>query len=425
MRSTSLLAKSILAMMVVLAATLMGAPTYHAQEQAVARGQENQVVDNGSVVADQTENSLRVAGKRIDSLIASQARGGVIREMVRVFSGGVLIDSPAPVTGLVRKSGRYYPDSRILVVTGDLNGSKVIEDIHFLEADDSTIVLRDIYLDGETADLSVGRGLPFRIDSGKNESEGMSALAVAAPTVSSISGYTDCAGVGIVNGKVAMNCDGSGCGTTYDGNYAINDQPGKFTLTLNGNNFGTSRGSVVLAGNYVPILSWANTRIVIDPTVPWYSSPLCALLKITTASGGVLNSGINIVPAIRTRIYGQCTFHVALTRLQMGMQPSPSAYGGYTSIDGRYVPRAGDQYQWATNTGKHTAIVVSVSGPVSAAGGIKTWTLTVSQQNADCRNSINRYPTSFQTKTVNGVTSVAAYPKSSWGASCTLYYPPQ
>lgn len=430
MKPTSLLTKSILVIAVVLVAMLMGTPTYQAQEQASDKGQENQSASNGSIIADQTENSFRVAGKRINSLIASQVRGGVTRELMRIFSGGVLIDSSDLVSGLVRKSGRYYPDSRVLVVTDDLNGSKVIEDIHFLEADDSTVILRDIYLDGETADLALGRGLPFRIDSGKTKNGSDFEAAVATPFISQIDGFSDY-NTGITHGKVDMSC-----GSTWNGYYAINDQPGSFKLTLTGSNFGTTPGSVTLAGYNVAIAQdryrrflWSNTSIVIDPTMPYYSGPVCTLLKITTASGGVLNYGINIVPAIRSRIYGQCTYHVALTRLQMGMNPSSTAYDGYSPINGSYGPRAGDQYQWQYQCGpatcKHTAIVVGVSGPVTSPGGIRTWNLTIREQNADCRNNVRSYPTQFQTRTVGTTTSVTSYPKSSWGASCTLYYPPR
>lgn len=138
--------------------------------------------------------------------------------------------------------------------------------------------------------------------------------------------------------------------------------------------------------------------------------------------GGVLNWGLNIVSAIKTRIFGQCTHHVAWYRLRMGKQPSPTAYGGYTTITGSYVPTVGDQYQF--NNRQHTAILVGVSGPALSTGGVKTWTLTISEQNADARNNVRQYTTYFKTKTVGTSTSVLDYPRASYNTSywSTSYY---
>lgn len=382
------------------------------------------------VDAEQIEDTFDIPANRIDKLIAIQAGDKAIREVVRVFSGGELIDNPALAVGLIRKSGRFSPDSKTLVVQGDLNGSAAIEDIRFFEFDDGTlVVVHDVYLDGDRADLLIGRGLPFQLDDGKDKAifdlevidgsknqtyNSAKAVVVAAPTISSITGYTD-SNAGIKNGKVNM----SDCGPKWDGGYAINDRSGKYLLTINGKNFGATRGSVTLAGKKVDIVNWSNTSIKIDPTRPYDTGPVSTILKITTASGGVLNYGMSIVPAIRTRIFGQCTHHVALTRLKMGLEPSPMAYDDYLTITGSYVPRVGDQYQWKR---AHTAIVVEVSSSAPSTGGLKTWTLTISEQNADCKNGLNRYKTMFQTKTVGASKSVLVYPKSSKGSECKLYY---
>lgn len=378
----------------------------------IPTNQERQI--NDVVITENPETSFEIPAERVDQLIAVQAGDKNIQEVVRIFSAGRLIDDPELVLDLEHVSAINYPDSKILLVRDSLRGQQVIEDIHFVDRDETTtVVVRDIYLDGDAADLSVGRGLPVKVD--RDEIEDNS-LTSATPIISSISGFTDY-NTGITNGKVDMSC-----GSTWNGNYAINDQPGTFWLILNGSNFGTARGSVTLAGNNVNIVSWSNTSIRIDPTLP-YHAQVTAILKITTAAGNVLNYALNTVPAIRTRIFGQCTYHVALTRQQMGLNPSPSAYSGYSSITGAYVPRAGDQYQWTISNGKHTAIVVGVSGPVSSTGGVKTWTLTISEQNATCQNAVRSYTTPFQTRTSGATTSVAAYPKASFGNySCMLYY---
>jgi hypothetical protein len=365
----------------------------------------------------QQEQGLSIPANRIDSLIGNMAANRKTQEVIRIFSDGALIENPALAYGLVRQSGRYYPETKTLTIKGLLNGNKVVEDVHFLILDDENLIVeRNIYLDGEKADLSAGQGLPFSIEpAGKYESS-FSVLAAAAPTISSVGGVSSTVS-GISNGKVSMTC-----GQTANGNYAINDQVGVYPLTIYGNNFGSARGAVSIAGRNSPILSWSNTAIKIDPTLDWWANPMSAVLKITTSSGSVLNSGINIVPAISSRIYGQCTYRVALTRKQLGLQPSPSAYGGYTTISSSYVPRAGDQYQWGG--GSHTGIATGVSGPVASAGGIKTWNITISEQNADCRNGLNTYTAQFQTKTVNGSTTVTIKPKSSVTSygQATLYY---
>ncbi|MCD9189628.1 MAG: IPT/TIG domain-containing protein [Pyrinomonadaceae bacterium] len=356
-----------------------------------------------------------IPDKGIATLIESLTEGRTVREITRIFWNGALVENPALAEGLLRLAGNYNPEARILLIKGILNGQKVIEEVRFLVLDEETVIVkRDIYLDGASADLSIGRSLPFSLDENARESN----AAVAAPVVYSMGGVTNSSS-GISNGRVSMSC-----GASWNGNFVINDKPSVYQITINGNNFGTTRGTVTIAGRNAPILSWSNTTIKIDPTLDWWASPMSAVLRISTASGTYLNWGIDVVPAISSRIYGQCTYHVAYQRKQMGMQPSPTAYGGYTAIAGNYIPRRGDQYQWGS--GDHTGIVTAVSAPVSSSGGIKTWNITISEQNADCRNGLKTYTAQFQTKTVNGITTVMIYPKSSVSSysGAKLYYPP-
>lgn len=384
-------------------------------------------LEPSTVVAAPQENAFEISVKSIDDVIAIQSGNRPSEEIIRVFSGGQLVDNQNLAFGLDRKAATYFPDARTIIVRGEISGNEVVEEIRFVElSDDRVVLLRDLYLDGADADVSVGRGLPFVISTEnvapttagsetRRKGESLLLAATAAPYISSISGVTSTAS-GISNGKVAMSC-----GKVWNGYYAINNETGAYKLTLYGSNFGSSPGTVTLAGRNAKILSWSNSAIVIDPTYPYDAGPVCAIFKITTAGGSVLNSGLNIVPAIKTRIYGQCTHHVAWNRLRMGKQPSASAYGGYSSITGSYVPARGDQYQF--NGASHTAIVVGVSGPAFSSGGVKTWTLTVSEQNYDCNNSIRQYTTYFKTQTVNTTTSVLSYPRASYGSyASTLYY---
>lgn len=167
------------------------------------------------------------------------------------------------------------------------------------------------------------------------------AVVVAQPTISAISGVSNLSVLGIYNGLVAMDC-----GKTWNGYRVVNDRTGTYPWKLSGQNFGSAVGTVTLGGQVVRITAWQPTSITIDPTLPWYSGRLLTTLRVRTATGLVVSQGVSVVPAISSRIYGQCTHFVAYRRKQMGLQPSPTAFGGYSAITASYVPKRGDQYQW-------------------------------------------------------------------------------
>jgi len=124
---------------------------------------------------------------------------------------------------------------------------------------------------------------------------------------------------------------------------------------------------------------------------------------------------VGVVPAIHSRVYGQCAWFVAYKRLSFGKLPSTSAYSGYANITTSWTPATGDQLQWQ---GVHTAIITGVS-PVAVKGNTKTWTLNVEEYNADCRNSWHQYPTTFSV-----IGNSITYPQSSVRSygSATQYY---
>lgn len=378
---------------------------------------ETRVCEDTPGFQNAPEKTFEVDGDRIPEIIKGLTNGNIRFEKTRVFSFDQQLDNPALAMAFEPRKARFSPESRTIIVVGDLNGSEVIQDVRIVDlGDDAFGVLTDVYLDGMKADTTIGRGTPFELPSDYEAKNGATEAAASGPTVSSWTGVNVSAS-GVSNGRVAMSC-----GATWNGGFAVNDTTGKFPITINGNGFGNSRGSVLIAGRAPTITSWSNTRIVIDPTLPWTSSPFCAVVKITTASGSVVNSGLDVVPTLVTRVYGQCTHFVAMTRKQNGLTPSPTAYGGYSSITSSYVPRKNDQYQWGG--GAHTGIATNVTGPVSTSGGYKTWKITIGEQNPDCRNGIKSTVTEFQTRTVNGATSVTKYPKS-WAsgyAGATLYY---
>lgn len=218
---------------------------------------------------------------------------------------------------------------------------------------------------------------------------------------------------GINKGLVAMDC-----GKAYNGQRVVNDKTGSYPWTISGRDFGSVKGTALLNGQEVKIISWQTTAIKIDPTMPWTSAPISTTLKIRTSAGLEVSQNVQVVPAISTRIYGQCTHFVALRRKQMGLQPSPTAYGDYKNVTAAYVPRRGDQYQWNWSGGKHTAIVTSVSGPTTV-NGETTYSVTVDEQNANCANQLNTFVASFAVKG-NAITTPLKHPKL---GKTSLYYP--
>jgi hypothetical protein len=360
-----------------------------------------------------------VAGDQIEAFLENLANGQPLIFRTRLFQSGEILE--CPMSSIQYDMGLFDPVAESLVVLGEFNGVPVVAELRFLEVEGRFFVLQDIYTD-ET-DLSIGRGIPVPLDNEayyeeSGSSQELAAATTAAPQITSVSGYTDC-GPGISNGRVAMAACG-GCGRTWDGNLVINDQVGPYAWVINGKNFGTSQGTIKVAGRTAVISSWTNTQIRATPTVPYNWGPMSTLLTVS-GSTGTANYGVGIVPSVRTRIFGQCTWHVAKRRIEMGLQPSPTAYNNYTAISPSWVPRRGDQLKWGgtlSSGGTHQAIIEQVSGPTTS-GGVKTYTLTISQYNAACNNEFSNFTTTFQT-TSQSVIAKPKFSNSSGGA--TGYY---
>lgn len=352
-----------------------------------------------------TNNELLIIPPERLSLLVDNLTTGLKKvERVRVFYQGEEITYPISSADIKVVNVLFDAISSGVVVNGVIGDKAVVEDIRTLELDGQAFVVRDLYLDGEASEF-IGRAIPIMLTSNASTSIPQEPLinAVAAPTISSISGISNFS-AGITNGLVSMDC-----GRNYNGSRVINDQTGTYPWTIIGNGFGTQQGQIIIAGRQAAISSWSNTKIVIDPTLPTNSYPACAVLALRTSDGRILNSGVNVVPAIRSRIYGQCTYLVAKTRLNLGLQPSPTAYGGYQTITGSYVPKVGDQLEWQA---RHTAIVTAVSN-TGTINGTTTWRVTISEQNADCNNSFNVYTSEFKTKLVGGSSQIVQYMRSS------------
>lgn len=364
------------------------------------------------LIAEETEGVSRsggapgvlLAGDRVDEALDHLAGELAREERIRVFKGGRLLsEGTAPL--VERQSAILNLWTGSVFTVGSLENLTTIEDMRPLIHRGTFYVLRDIYLDGEAADLSVGRSLPVLLEHLDANGVRLTGTAVAPPFITSLSGITSSA-AGISNGRAAMPC-----GKTWNNYMVINNEQGMYPWTINGSNFGTSVGTVKIGSLRHAAKSWTSTRIVIDPTVSKDSSPTSSVLTVTSGSTGISATyAVNTVPAIKSRIYGQCTWYVALKRLNLGLSPSTTAYGGYSPITPSWVPKVGDQLHWLS---QHTAIITGVSGPTSQAGGYISYTVTIEEYNSTCQNRFNRYTSVFQTRTVNGTKSITKYLKSS------------
>jgi hypothetical protein len=100
----------------------------------------------------------------------------------RVFDAGRW-RSGDKAAAIDRQEALYHRATGSLFVVGRLGNRVTIEDVRTLEEGGRVFVLRDIYLDGEAADLRVGRSLPVLLES-------TSAKATAVPQVTTRRGST-------------------------------------------------------------------------------------------------------------------------------------------------------------------------------------------------------------------------------------------
>jgi hypothetical protein len=355
-------------------------------------------------------DEVPVAAEDIDSLIDNLS-GGVDKVFrVRVLSAGQVVEYPESMIAVQRDAGVFNSQTRSLVTTGTMNGIAMIEDFRFLHYDGKFYVLRDIHLNGTATDVANGRSTPTILETtspsiaGEDVLKGVlrenaMSLKAAPPTITAIHGYTDVPVTGIYDGLADMSC-----GRTYN-NYRVIDnvQPSVFDWDIIGSNFGTTKGTIQVAGITVPAsqVSWGPTEIKFYPAVPYYFVAGPTVLSIST-SNDTVTSALNFAPAISGRIFGQCTWLVALMRMNAG-KPVPSSSfgpgGGWNTLAAGYAPQLWDAltYRWTDSQGAHThtAVIVGVSAPVKS-GNTTTWTVTIEEANAACSNRITTKQSSFQ-----------------------------
>jgi len=366
----------------------------------------NDVAGDGSNL-----DEVSVAAEDIDAVIDNLSGGAAKVLRIRVFSAGQVIEYPESMIAVQRDAGVFNLQMRSLVATGRMNGITMIEDFRFLHYDGKFYILRDIHLNGMAADVANGRSIPVILETTPPSNVGDNSLQGALrqnamssktppPTISVIHGYTDVPVTGILDGIPDMSC-----GTTYNKYYRVIDnvQPSILDWDVIGSNFGTTRGIIQVAGITVPanqITTWGPNEIKFNPAVPYYFAAGPTVLSIST-SNGTITSALNFAPAISGRIFGQCTWLVALVRTNAGRPVSTSfgPGGAWNPLTAAYVPHLWDAltYKWTDSHGNHshTAVIVALSAPVKS-GNTTTWTVMIEEANAACTNKITTKQSSFQ-----------------------------
>jgi len=362
-----------------------------------------------------TAGPLAIDPAEVDAVLAKFARGNETSRVERVFENGVETEA-ATAIDFEPNEAAADPATRTIMIKGTSNGTPALVDISVIDGSTAVFLVRDLYLNFTDGQELVGRSIGVSlvgVDTSATPTRGSpDEKTAAAPNISSVGGATYTSS-GVSNGVVSMSC-----GANYNGGRAVNDTSDTYVWYVYGSNFGYS-GTVTLGGTVCRVAGWTPTKITVYPTMQWYAQPAWQTLRVST-SGGSSERAYWCIPAIKSRVYGQCTHHVASKRKSYGLQPSPSAYGGYTSITASYVPRVGDQFKWQD---RHTAIVTAVWAYHD--GAWSRYNLQISEQNADCANGVRTYYDYLEIGGYsNGYRWVNHYPASSVSSfgSCYAYY---
>lgn len=163
-------------------------------------------------------------------------------------------------------------------------------------------------------------------------------------------------------------------------------------FTITGTGFGSS--GTITFGNpgyrVTSIKSWKDNQIIftagsVIDAVPNFATGI----SVTRAAGNSTSRmfPVRLIPGIRTRPYGQCTYWAAYRRIKLGRsEAQPTAYSATGALGPDYVPQAYDVL-WANNV--HQAFIEAVSTQVVSANKdvskgpiVREYAITLSQYNA-------------------------------------------
>lgn len=235
-------------------------------------------------------------------------------------------------------------------------------------------------------------------------------VCASAQSITGVKVATDNINAGIVNGVVAMDI-----GKKYNGALAINNAAGVYPWKVTGSGFGTTKGTAKLGDKLVPISGWSDTSITLDLTTkdlnsadPYgFKSDYTQTLTLTTSKGKAATKSVWWVPAVESRVFGQCTWWVAANRKPLGL--SVPNYSSYTALSKTWVPATYQGLKWGTSS--HNALVEYGIPQKDAKGNPNGYYLiSITEYNGKVSNGFYRYTTTIKP-------SAGEYPGESWSAT--------
>lgn len=185
-----------------------------------------------------------------------------------------------------------------------------------------------------------------------------------------------------------------------------------YWLELAGTGFGAARGSITVMRDpfrqspvRATIVSWSDSRIRFRLSTPVGFEGEAVTFVVQNAQGLRGTIGERVMGLLSTRGAGQCTWEVALQRLNSGLRPPPRAFPSSLAIDAKYVPRRNDVIFWGAT---HTGIITSV--PVATVvTGRTSYSFRLTERNAKWNEARSETPATFAVlngKVVTGIRSI-------------------
>jgi hypothetical protein len=142
-------------------------------------------------------------------------------------------------------------------------------------------------------------------------------------------------------------------------NYLQANNEGTSTVTITGINFGASAGAVKVDGGYsVTNIKWSPTKITGTLNCAATSVAGNIAFSVTTTDKKVSYFNKLLCPFLKSRRFGQCTFHGTADRIIRNLTVPSTAHEKTADNTGSYLAQAGDILHWS---GVHQASVASVT----------------------------------------------------------------
>jgi hypothetical protein len=198
-------------------------------------------------------------------------------------------------------------------------------------------------------------------------------------------------------------------GKHYYDSVAVDYYPTTYSerVRISGSGFGETTGQIIISdANFVigspSCVSWAPTVITFCATAKLDATPSVTITIVR--ADGVTSQPYHtlLIPTIATRVYGQCTWWVALKEIAQfgeGREPETGAYprppaANTEWLDDNYVPHQYDA--WLTDGAGHQAFVESVMPPsttydAATRQATMTYLVNLSQYNVDYTEQYTTY----------------------------------